>query len=193
MLSFFVTSLSQSLSSLPHHPPSPEQWAEIEATLHCLRCAQEALPMDENEFVPVVFSEEILGRLPKDGESLVKKTMLALIGSFTFILFSSSRSYEEEKLIDLTARRIRFLVLLPSDARPPRPRLPRPCARGPIALSSGGERAQASVRSVSECAYELHRRAGRAVLKGTGGNRGSYLSSPSFSQAASCRRQPADL
>lgn len=74
MLSFLINSLLSDLS-LPEPP-----WEEIEASLHCLRAAQEAVPEDENTFLPRFFSPEILGRLPTTGDSRTRATTLALLG-----------------------------------------------------------------------------------------------------------------
>jgi len=88
MLSFLINSLLSDLS-LPEPP-----WEEIEASLHCLRAAQEAVPEDENTFLPRFFSPEILGRLPTTGDSRTRATTLALLGesfrSKTFHVSSQS-------------------------------------------------------------------------------------------------------
>lgn len=78
MLSFLINSLASDLS-LPEPP-----WEEIEASLHCLRAAQEAVPEDENTFLPRFFSPEILGRLPTAGDSRTRATTLALLGESSF-------------------------------------------------------------------------------------------------------------
>lgn len=78
MLSFLVSSLVEDLSS-PSGPP----WEEIEATLHCLRAAQEAVPVEEDVFLPRLFSPEILGRLPTTGDSRTRATTLALLGDYS--------------------------------------------------------------------------------------------------------------
>ncbi|KAL7414593.1 armadillo-type protein [Mrakia frigida] len=77
MLSFLINSLASDLSL--SEPP----WEEIEASLHCLRAAQEAVPEDENTFLPRFFSPEILGRLPTAGDSRTRATTLALLGDYS--------------------------------------------------------------------------------------------------------------
>ena len=77
MLSFLVNSLVEDLSS------STPPWEEIEATLHCLRAAQEAVPTEEDTYLPRLFSPEILGRFPTTGDSRTRATMLALLGMST--------------------------------------------------------------------------------------------------------------
>jgi hypothetical protein len=83
LLGYLVDSLLADLAS-----PNPI-WEEVEATLHCLRCAQEAVELEEATHLPRLFSAEALGRLPSTGDARVRLTTLALIGLFDLSSFST--------------------------------------------------------------------------------------------------------
>lgn len=55
---------------------------EVEATLHCVMSVQEAVPLEPNKHLSLLFSSDILGRLPTSGGHRVQRTMLGLIGIF---------------------------------------------------------------------------------------------------------------
>lgn len=63
---------------------------EIEATLHCLVSIQEAMDMGQSLHLPRLFSPEILGRLPSTGHGRIRRTMLTLIGMYSFGLHDKS-------------------------------------------------------------------------------------------------------
>lgn len=55
---------------------------EIEATLHCVMSIQEAVPLEPNKHLLLLFGPDILGRLPTSGSHRMQRTMLGLIGIF---------------------------------------------------------------------------------------------------------------
>jgi hypothetical protein len=55
---------------------------EVEATLHCVMSIQEAVPLEPNKHLSLLFGSDILGRLPTSGSHRVQRTMLGLIGIF---------------------------------------------------------------------------------------------------------------
>jgi hypothetical protein len=55
---------------------------EVEATLHCVMSIQEAVPLEPNKHLSLLFGSNILGRLPTSGSHRVQRTMLGLIGIF---------------------------------------------------------------------------------------------------------------
>jgi hypothetical protein len=55
---------------------------EVEATLHCVMSIQEAVPLEPNKHLSLLFGSDILGRLPTSGNHRVQRTMLGLIGIF---------------------------------------------------------------------------------------------------------------
>jgi hypothetical protein len=55
---------------------------EVEAALHCVMSIQEAVPLEPNKHLSLLFSSDILGRLPTSGSHRVQRTMLGLIGIF---------------------------------------------------------------------------------------------------------------
>lgn len=59
---------------------------EIEATLHCLTCIQEALDYTQTPQLGRIFSPEIMGQLPSTGRSRTRRTTLSLIGTFSINL-----------------------------------------------------------------------------------------------------------
>jgi hypothetical protein len=50
---------------------------------------QEAVPLEPNQHLSLLFGPEILGQLPISGGHRVQRTMLGLIGRFSFIVTSS--------------------------------------------------------------------------------------------------------
>jgi hypothetical protein len=52
----------------------------VEATLHCVMCVQEAVPLENNSNLARLFGPEILGRLPTTGHDRVRRTTLGIIG-----------------------------------------------------------------------------------------------------------------
>ncbi|TFY77229.1 hypothetical protein EWM64_g6783 [Hericium alpestre] len=79
MLAFYVNDNVACLSV----PEESVQWEEIEASLHCIMSIQEAVPVEENEYLARLFSPEILGRLPTTKHIRLRRTTLALIGSYS--------------------------------------------------------------------------------------------------------------
>lgn len=53
---------------------------EVEATLHCIMSIQEAVPLEFNQHLSLLFGPEILGQLPTSAGHRVQRTMLGLIG-----------------------------------------------------------------------------------------------------------------
>ena len=53
----------------------------IEATLHCIMSIQEAVPVEDNQYLKMVFGPQVLNRLPRTGRDRVRRTTLALIGT----------------------------------------------------------------------------------------------------------------
>jgi hypothetical protein len=53
---------------------------EVEATLHCVMSIQEAVPLEPNKHLSLLFGSDVLGRLPTSGNYRVQRTMLGLIG-----------------------------------------------------------------------------------------------------------------
>ncbi|KAI0369534.1 ARM repeat-containing protein [Pilatotrama ljubarskyi] len=78
ILAFYVSDLLQRLSTRQEG----DGWEEVEATLHCVMAVQEAVPIEDSPHLRQVFGPEILGRLPKTGDDRVRRTALALIGSY---------------------------------------------------------------------------------------------------------------
>jgi hypothetical protein len=57
---------------------------DIEATLHCIRYSSEAVPLGEDTSLPVLFGEQILGRLSTRplhgrGEERLRLTVVSMI------------------------------------------------------------------------------------------------------------------
>lgn len=52
---------------------------DVEVTLHCLKCASEAVELGEEKVLPVLFSTQVFGRLPRDPEDAVYLTAIRLI------------------------------------------------------------------------------------------------------------------
>lgn len=57
---------------------------DIEATLHCIRYSSEAVPLGEEKSLPILFGDEILGRLAQrplsgKGEERLRLTVVCLI------------------------------------------------------------------------------------------------------------------
>lgn len=57
----------------------PTPWQEVEATLHCIRFASEAVPLGETQVLPIVFSQEVFERLPKDDGKRVQLAAIRMI------------------------------------------------------------------------------------------------------------------
>lgn len=53
---------------------------EIEATLHCIMSVQEAVPLEDNQFIAQLFGADVLGRLPTTGQDRIRRTILGLTG-----------------------------------------------------------------------------------------------------------------
>jgi hypothetical protein len=66
----------------PSSAGQPVAWHEVEAPLHALRCVREAVPTDEGEVLPFIFSSEFLGRLPSTGSQRVRLTAVSLVGDY---------------------------------------------------------------------------------------------------------------
>ncbi|KNZ57882.1 hypothetical protein VP01_204g7 [Puccinia sorghi] len=67
-------------------------YEDLEACLFCIRAIQDGIPSEENTALPLVFSSEILGRIP-NGDTApllrLKGTCLTLIGQLRLLLLSS--------------------------------------------------------------------------------------------------------
>ena len=81
LLGFFHGQLVERLIG-PSSAGQPVAWHEVEAVLHALRCVREAVPTDEAEILPFVFSPEVLSRLPSEGQQRVRLTAVSLIGDY---------------------------------------------------------------------------------------------------------------
>ncbi|CED84264.1 Nuclear transport receptor LGL2 (importin beta superfamily) [Phaffia rhodozyma] len=77
-LSFILSCLLESLNA-----PSGPNWEEIEVSLHCLRCVQETVPVEEDQHLPRIFSQDLIGKLPMEGDHRVRATAIALIGDYS--------------------------------------------------------------------------------------------------------------
>jgi len=73
---------------------------EVEATLHCIMSIQEAVPLEPNRHLSLLFGSDVLGQLPTSGGHRVQRTMLGLIGEFRSH-FSHSRSLFVERVLRL--------------------------------------------------------------------------------------------
>ncbi|KAF8498083.1 ARM repeat-containing protein [Russula emetica] len=78
MLAYYLSDLT----TLLQNKKEGEGWEEVEATLHCVMSIQEAVPLEPNKHLSLLFGSNILGRLPTSGSHRVQRTMLGLIGSF---------------------------------------------------------------------------------------------------------------
>ncbi|RXK39632.1 hypothetical protein M231_03134 [Tremella mesenterica] len=66
---------------------STATWQDIEATLHCIRYSSEAVPLGEARYLPIVFSDAILGQLANRpmvgrGEERLRLTVVCLIQAY---------------------------------------------------------------------------------------------------------------
>ncbi|KAF8331847.1 armadillo-type protein, partial [Cantharellus anzutake] len=61
--------------------PDVINWETIEASLHCVKCAQDAVPLQENIYLRRLFS--ILTEIPASGNHRVRQTALNLIGEYS--------------------------------------------------------------------------------------------------------------
>ncbi|KAI0033743.1 armadillo-type protein [Vararia minispora EC-137] len=77
MLAYYLNDLSDRLFK-----PGSTEWEEVEATLHCIMSIQEALPVEPDDHLSRLFSQDILDALPTSGHPRVRRTMLVLIGSY---------------------------------------------------------------------------------------------------------------
>ncbi|KAH8827860.1 armadillo-type protein [Flagelloscypha sp. PMI_526] len=60
------------------------EWNEVEATLHCIKCIQEAMePQSSDPFLPQVFTSDVLQRIPIDGQKRLCRTMVNTIGAYS--------------------------------------------------------------------------------------------------------------
>ncbi|KAJ9120790.1 hypothetical protein QFC22_002724 [Naganishia vaughanmartiniae] len=57
-------------------------WQDVEVTLHCLKCASEAVELGEEKVLPVLFSAQVFGRLPRDPRDAVYLTAIRLIRAY---------------------------------------------------------------------------------------------------------------
>ncbi|KAG9308679.1 armadillo-type protein [Chiua virens] len=57
-------------------------WEDIEATLHCIMSVQEAVPLEDNQFIARLFGPDVLGRLPTTGPDRIRRTALSLAGTY---------------------------------------------------------------------------------------------------------------
>ncbi|KAJ9116745.1 hypothetical protein QFC20_000680 [Naganishia adeliensis] len=57
-------------------------WPDIEVTLHCLKCASEAVELGEEKVLPVLFSAQVFSRLPRDPTDAVYLTAIRLIRAY---------------------------------------------------------------------------------------------------------------
>ncbi|RSH89503.1 hypothetical protein EHS25_002053 [Saitozyma podzolica] len=77
----------QSLTHLVAEQLQGAPWQDIEATLHCIRYSSEAVPLGEDTSLPVLFGEQILGRLSTRplhgrGEERLRLTVVSMIQSY---------------------------------------------------------------------------------------------------------------
>jgi hypothetical protein len=59
-------------------------------TLHCLKCASEAVELGEEKVLPVLFSAQVFSRLPRDPADAVYLTAIRLIRKY-FLRFPGRR------------------------------------------------------------------------------------------------------
>ncbi|KAG8848646.1 hypothetical protein FRB96_001053 [Tulasnella sp. 330] len=62
--------------------PQPEILENVESALHIVKAVQEAVALQPNEYLAVVFGPSILGRLPTGGKDRIRWTILNLIGAY---------------------------------------------------------------------------------------------------------------
>ncbi|KAG8959657.1 hypothetical protein FRC03_007658 [Tulasnella sp. 419] len=75
----FIPRLQELLSG----PDTTGVWENVESILFCIKSVQEAVPLTSNKYLSQVFGPEILGRLPAQGSSQVRRTALDLIGAYS--------------------------------------------------------------------------------------------------------------
>ncbi|KAA1477613.1 ARM repeat-containing protein [Dentipellis sp. KUC8613] len=78
MLAFYVNDILERLSK----PADSMEWEEVEATIHCTMSIQEAVPVETNSHLERLFSPEILGRLPTEKHTRLRRSTLGMIGSY---------------------------------------------------------------------------------------------------------------
>jgi hypothetical protein len=144
---------------------------DIEATLHLIRFSSEGVPLGEDQNLPILFSEEVLGRLTQrptvgHGEERLRLTVVSLIRT-SFpprvpVTSTSECLLRSAKLIaslltpwsnafDLTYRGIRRMVPLPPHLHPVCPLVSRSIVDDhPGNLALGRRCPQGSVRYVQE-------------------------------------------
>jgi hypothetical protein len=84
--------------NLPTHHFSKD----LEACLFCIRAIQDGIPSEENNALPLVFSSEILGRIPIGHTPpllRLRGTCLTLIGKLSSLLFSILAHLQTNRLI----------------------------------------------------------------------------------------------
>ncbi|KAI0318744.1 armadillo-type protein [Amylostereum chailletii] len=79
MLAYYVNDIAERLSN----PAENTDWEEVEATLHCIMSIQESIPVEPNEYLSRLFSQDMLGKLPTSGNNRLRRTTLGLIGSYS--------------------------------------------------------------------------------------------------------------
>jgi hypothetical protein len=52
----------------------------VEASLYCIKRTQEAVPSQDNRFLALLFSPDILGRIPISGNHRVRRTAITVLG-----------------------------------------------------------------------------------------------------------------
>ncbi|KAF9237195.1 armadillo-type protein [Melanogaster broomeanus] len=78
MLGYYLNDIQERLAS--RHDSNG--WEEIEATLHCIMSVQEAIPLEDNPFLARLFGSDVLGRLPTTEQDRIRRTTLALAGTY---------------------------------------------------------------------------------------------------------------
>ncbi|KAH0833884.1 armadillo-type protein [Lanmaoa asiatica] len=74
MMGYYLNDIQERLASRPES----NGWEEIEATLHCIMSVQEAVPLEDNQFIARLFGPNVLGCLPTTGQDRIRRTALSL-------------------------------------------------------------------------------------------------------------------
>ncbi|KAF8511488.1 ARM repeat-containing protein [Hysterangium stoloniferum] len=79
VLETLVSAVADAISA---DEPRTGGWESIEATLHCIMCSQEAIPVEENPVLKRLFDITILEKISSSGTDRVRRTMIQLIGEY---------------------------------------------------------------------------------------------------------------
>ncbi|KAF8553854.1 ARM repeat-containing protein [Imleria badia] len=106
MMGYYLNDIQERLVN----PPESSGWEEIEATLHCIMSVQEAVPLEDNQFIARLFGSNVLGRLPTTGQDRIRRTALSLTGTYASWFTTQSMSSTPPSSSSLLMNAISYVV-----------------------------------------------------------------------------------